>query len=107
MRHHVPVALDRGHQAQRLEIGHDPPARLEPVESAIRLRCIGVDAPDLVQDRDRLEPVPTADLEIVEVVGRRDLDRAGALLGIGVCVGHDRDPSADQRQDAKRPCRCR
>ena len=40
-----------------------------------------------------------ADLEIVEVVGRRDLDRAGAFLGVGIFVGDDRDAPADQRQD--------
>src|SRR3990170_8972346 len=40
-----------------------------------------------------------ADLEIVEVMGRRDLHRAGAFLGIGIFVGDDRDAAADQRQD--------
>ena len=43
--------------------------------------------------------MPLADLEIVEVVRRRDLDRARALLGIGVVVADDRDAAADQRQD--------
>ncbi len=42
--------------------------------------------------------VPLADLEIVEVMRRRDLHRAGALLGIGIVVGDDRDQPADQRQ---------
>jgi hypothetical protein len=32
-------------------------------------------------------------------VRRRDLHRAGALLGIGVLVRHDRNAPADQRQD--------
>ena len=40
-----------------------------------------------------------ADLEVVEVVGGRDLDRAGALLRIGIFIGDDRDAAADQRQD--------
>ena len=39
-----------------------------------------------------------ADLEIVEVVAGRDLDRAGALFGIGIFVGDDRDQPAGQRQ---------
>jgi hypothetical protein len=30
--------------------------------------------------------MPLADLEVVEVVRRRDLDRARSLLGIGVVV---------------------
>ena len=52
-----------------------------------------------VEDVDRRQLVPPADLEVVEVVRGRDLDRAGALLGIGVFVGDDRDAPADQRQD--------
>ena len=43
--------------------------------------------------------VPLADLEVVEVVRRRDLDRARALLGIGIFVGDDRNFAPDQRQD--------
>ena len=43
--------------------------------------------------------MPPADLEIVEVVRRRDLDRAGALLRIGILVGDDRNAPPDQRQD--------
>ena len=43
--------------------------------------------------------VALADLEVVEVVRRRDLHRARARLGIGVVVGNDRDVAADQRQD--------
>ena len=40
-----------------------------------------------------------ADLEIIEVVGRRNLYRAGALLGISVVVADDRDAPADQGKD--------
>ena len=40
-----------------------------------------------------------ADLEIVEVMRGRDLDRAGPLLGIGIFVRDDRDPAPDQRQE--------
>ena len=52
-----------------------------------------------VEHVDLRQVVPLADLEVVEVVRRRDLHRAGALLGIGVVVGDDRDAPADQRQD--------
>ena len=45
-----------------------------------------------------LELVALADFEVVEVVRRRDLDRAGALLGIGIFVRDDRDLAADERQ---------
>ena len=43
--------------------------------------------------------MPLADLEIVEVVRRRDLHRAGAFLRIGIGVADDRDAPPDQRQD--------
>ena len=44
-----------------------------------------------------LEPGALADLEIVEVVPRRDLDRARAKLRIGMFVGDDRDQPAGDR----------
>ena len=34
-----------------------------------------------------------ADLEVVEVVGGGDFDGAGAVSGVGVVVGDDRDGS--------------
>ena len=51
-----------------------------------------------VEDADPCETVTVADLEVVEVVRRGDLHRAGALLGIGIFVGDDRDQAADQWQ---------
>ena len=42
--------------------------------------------------------MPLADFEVVEVVARRDLDRARALLGIGMLVGDDRDQPVRERQ---------
>jgi hypothetical protein len=52
-----------------------------------------------VEHVDHREIVAAADLEVVEVVGRRHLDRAGPGFGIGVVVGDDGDAAADQRQD--------
>ena len=49
--------------------------------------------------RDLLEPVRAADLEVVRVVAGRDLQRAGAELGLDVLVGDDLQPPADDRQD--------
>ena len=46
------------------------------------------------------------DLEIVEVVRRRDLHRAAAFFRIGVFVADDRDAPADERQHAVLPIRC-
>ena len=70
-----------------MDVGNDALARLEAVEAAVFGRRYVVDAPTVVEHVDLLEPVPLADLEVVEVVRRRDLHRAGALLGIGIFVG--------------------
>ena len=56
------------------------------------------------QDVDHRQAVPLAHLEIVEVVRRRDLDRAGALLGVGIFVGDDRD-AAGRPAAGSRSCR--
>ena len=56
----------------------------------LRLGVEDVDQPDL--------GVALVDLVIVEVVRRRDLHRARALLGIGIFVGDDGDLAPDQRQ---------
>ena len=42
--------------------------------------------------------MPLADLEIVEVVRRRDLHRAGAFFRVGIVVADDRNTPPDQRQ---------
>jgi hypothetical protein len=39
--------------------------------------------------------VPAADLEVIGVVRRGDLDRAGAELRVDVLVGHHRDLPVD------------
>ena len=51
-----------------------------------------------IEHVDHRQMMAPADLEVVEVVGRGDLHRAGALLGIGVIVADDLDAPADQRQ---------
>ena len=116
MRHHVDVRLDLGDQAPVLHALDDQPARDEAVE-AVHLQRLdqfrrhrieaveeGVVVLEIeiglaVEHVDQRQVVAAADLEIVEVVRRRDLDRAGALLRIGVFVGDDRNAAADQRQD--------
>ena len=95
----MPDRLDLLDQALRLEVGEHALARDEPLEAAIGLRHLGVEAPLRVHDVDHGEAVAAPDLEVVEVVPRRDLDRARALLRIGVRVGDDRQAPADQRQD--------
>ena len=79
----MPDGLDLLEQALRLEVRDHALARLEPVEAAIALRHLVVEPRLAVQDADHLEAVAAADLEVVEVVARRDLDRARAVLGVG------------------------
>ena len=114
MRHHVGVRLDLLQEAEILQPRHDGLARSEAFDVVQFLRklqrALGQvaqiilvadqrHAAFLVEDADPRQVVTLADLEIVEVVRRRDLHRARAFLRIGIVVGDDRNPAADQRQD--------
>ena len=50
-----------------------------------------------VEHVDERQVVAPADLEIVEVVSRRDLYGTRPLLRVGIAVGDDRNESPDQR----------
>ena len=110
------VVLDLLEEAALLHDLHDELARLEAVETvqlapefgahrrhldALEEVRVALDADRAlgVEDVHRRQPVPLAHLEVVEVMRRRDLDRAGARFGVGVLVGDDPDPPPDQRQD--------
>ena len=87
-------------------LGHDPPhlaqrvhhrrAGLEPVQALER--PVHGDHAALVQHGQAGQVVAAADLEVVGVVGRGDLDRAGAEGRVDVLVGDDRDAAAGERQ---------
>ena len=93
------VVLDAREQARRLKVGDDALAGLEPVEAAPGFGRRLVQPPMAVEQVDAVETVAAADLEIVEVVRRRDLDGARALFGVGPVVGDDRDAPAHERQE--------
>jgi hypothetical protein len=116
VRNGVGVRLDPFQEAALLEQGDDALARLEAVEAVERHHLrrglrpgqkLGIAfelEPSLrPKDVDGLEIVPPADLEVVEVVRGGDLDRAGALLRIGILVGDDRDAAIHERQDRVAP----
>jgi hypothetical protein len=101
----APAAVaDRVHV--RALLGHDPALLaqrahhgrpgLEPVQ-ALEGPVRG-DHAVLVEDGHGRQVVAAADLEVVRVVRRSHLDRAGAERGVHVLVGHDRDAPAGQRQ---------
>ncbi len=50
------------------------------------------------EDVDDRQRVPPADLVVVEVVPRRDLDAAGAECRIDVVIGDDRNHAVGERQ---------
>ena len=115
MGHHVDMILDPFQQAEFVHARDDPFARLETVK-AVQLEGFGQFVRRLhaaqeilvvlqqqggvgVQNVDHRQTVALAHLEVVEVVRRGDLHRAGAGFGIGVLVGDDGDAPAHQRQD--------
>ena len=118
MRNHVRVRLDLREQTCERHQLDDPQPRDEtvlavdrgeqPVVVVIALEAfeeghivLQRDFRFCVQDIDlprAFRLVTLADLEVVEVVRRGDLDRPGALLGIGIFVGDNRHQTADQRQ---------
>ena len=114
MRHHVRVGLDPLEEAEILQPRDDLLARGETVDAvqflgelrrAFRQAAQIILVADqretglLIEHADLRQVVALADLEIVEVMRRRDLHRARAFFRIGIFVGDDRDLAADQRQD--------
>ncbi len=114
MRHHVGVRLDPLEEAEILQPGHDLLARLETIDAVQFLgKLAGTfrqaaqiifvidegNAALLVEHADTCQAVPVADFEIVEVMRRRDLDRARALFRIGIGIGDNGNPASHQRQD--------
>ena len=103
MGHHMAVFLDLLKQALGLHGGDHLGPRGETVEPAKSFRHIVVEAGLGVEDVDHLQIVAAADLEIVEVMGRRHLDRARALLRVGVAIADNWQTAADQGQDGVAP----
>ena len=111
MRNLMRVRLDLLQKLQRLEHRHDPLARLETVKPMQRhglgrhnrsLEKLTVlfklNLAELIQNVDLTQVMPLADFEVVEVMGRRDLDSTRALLRVGVFIADDRNETAHQRQ---------
>ena len=94
--------LEAVETVERVHRGDQLRRRVEAVEE-IRV-AVERRSPLRRQHVDHRQVVALADLEIVEVVRRRDLHRARALLGVGIFVGDDRDAPA-RRAAASRACR--
>ena len=85
------------HRQRRIEV-----RRLQHACNEIRIVFqlkLSLDAEDV----DLRQVMPPADLEIAEVVRRRDLHGTRTLLRIGNLVADNRNPAPDQRQDCVGP----
>jgi hypothetical protein len=78
----VRVGLLPAEKAELPQVSDDALARLERRQPDVRRRRGVGDAPVLADDRDLLEVVGPADLEVVGVVAGRDLQRPGANSGL-------------------------
>ena len=101
MGHLVGMGLDFLDKAKGFEVGHHPFPRFVAIKAAIGFGSVVVDAGIAVEDIDRRHPGALADLEVIEVVRRGNLDRARAGLGIGIAVANDGNPPPHQRQHHK------
>ena len=115
MWHLMGMRLDLHQQPELLQLRDDGLARgeavlpLQPADEievgdAVHRAQLGVDLADRharlgIQHGGHRQAVPLAHLEIVEVMRRGDLHRAGALLRVGILVGDDGNAAAGQRQD--------
>ena len=97
------VLIDSFDETGRLHVGDDLPAGLETVETTVGRRHVVVEPGPLIKDADHLEIMAAANLEVVEIVRRRDLDGAASLFGVGPGIGDDRDSPAHQREDGMTP----
>src|ERR1700675_3833859 len=82
----VPIRLDFFEQPRNLEVFNDFLARILARHPAIRTAVL-VDVGGAVEDRDLLEAVMLAQLEVHRVVRGCDFQRAGAEFSINRCVG--------------------
>ena len=100
-RHRVLVGLGASDQAPGLQPGDHLALGLGDGQPPKRLRGLVGDPPVLADHRGLGEAVAAADLEVVGVVGGRDLQRARPELGPDVIVGDDLQLAPDERQDRR------
>ncbi len=107
MRHLLEMRLNLAQQSRRFHQLNHLQTRLEPVKAgkrACRLRhdieISGgkINPPFLREHVDSRQPAPLAYLEIVEIMGRCDLDRTCAFFRIRVLIANQRNEPANQWQ---------
>ena len=90
--------LDGHHQPLRFQVGDHVLAGHQDGHPLV-LAGVGVQRAVGVEDIDHRQVLPLADVVVVRVVRRRDLDAAAAQLGLGPLVRHQRDHAIGQRQE--------
>ena len=102
-RHRMNVRLGAGDETLLLQLLHDRALRFAGAH-AHESRGRGLDGPAVFADHaDLLEPVTSADFEVVRIVARGDLQGARSEIGLHVFVGDDRQLTADQWQEGGLP----
>ena len=96
-RHHQLVRPGLFQQSLFFQIADDVPTSLEAVQTAIGFGGVVVDAGAGREDVDQRQVMTLADRVVVEVVGRSDLDAAGAEGRVHVLVGDDGNIASGQR----------
>ncbi len=102
VRDHVLGLLDLAQPALFLGAGDDGLARGEAIHALVFSghvgRIGGGDPAEGVHDVQRFKSRTLSDAEVIDIMGRRDLDRARPLGRIGIVVSHDRNAAAGDRQ---------
>ena len=101
-RHAVAVVVDLLEHAGGPQVGDDALASLVDGEAGIGA-ALGGDAPVGADRLDSGQPVVAADVEVGEVVGRRDLEGAAAEARIDALVGDHRQFAPQQGQQRGAP----
>ncbi|OPZ05246.1 MAG: hypothetical protein BWZ08_02540 [candidate division BRC1 bacterium ADurb.BinA292] len=93
----VNMILNLDQQTLRLQVRHDPLARLRHRQPGIG-PGVGVERPVGIQNVDEFQIVPPAHLVVVRIVRRRHLDRPRPEFPLHQRIGDDRDRPPHQRQ---------
>ena len=96
----VRVVLDLDQGAERAQVRGHALGGLLDLEAGVRAAGRG-DAAVLADGLDGLQAVRAADVEVGEVVRRRDLEGAGAEGGVDALVRHDLELAPEQRQEGR------
>ena len=92
--------LNANEEALLLQIADDRLSGFQTAHAAV-LAAILVDAAVLVHHVDDFKVVAQTDLEVVRVVGGGDLHDASSEILLHIGIGHDRNLTANQRQDQR------